>query len=251
MSKVHILSDSSIDWLKQQAKALKKASSITLSQALYEIAVKNGFANWKDLIDTAKHESSSSGHGSITFRLNSKSPLFKEYEELSNSGANALELLNGAYSSLVLEKFTYRQKFGAIARRFNLNPFSIKNSIHVYFSMEKENIDLNRSFWEENGFLYDEYFSLWLEKNDPFFYDIDHGHGFFRLITIDTVSYQEVEDHIAGISQKIEPYMSIHANHVWINGKIDPNSLIPDDDYPDPIPISELPVEVWARGSYQ
>ncbi len=59
VSKIHLLTESSIQWLKQQAKALKKSKSIVLAQAQYEIAIEHGYSNWKHLIDTFKHENSS------------------------------------------------------------------------------------------------------------------------------------------------------------------------------------------------
>lgn len=39
-----------IDWLKRQAKKLKKETGITHAEALREIAITQGFDTWEELI---------------------------------------------------------------------------------------------------------------------------------------------------------------------------------------------------------
>jgi hypothetical protein len=93
VSKIHLLTESSIDWLKQQAKSLKKSKSISLSQAQYEIAVQQSFSNWKNLVDTFKYETNS------RFKYRLTSAFLPDYEPIRKEAHN-LYLSRIDYSSL-------------------------------------------------------------------------------------------------------------------------------------------------------
>jgi hypothetical protein len=100
VSDIHLLSDSSIKWLKQQAKTIQKTKSISLSESLYEIAVQQGFLNWKHLIDTFKYEASSRlKYRVISNYLLTYEPIRKEAYNLYISRINSA-IQNGDYDPI-------------------------------------------------------------------------------------------------------------------------------------------------------
>lgn len=228
MSTIPLLSDSSVKWLRHQAQSLKKQKSISHAQALYEVALQQGFTSWKNLIDTFKYESSS---------------------RIKIRKLSGLE---------IVEEYTDEQQIGAIARNLGIDPSSIENSIYVHIEASEEIYDVDIDQWRACGFYEDLYFVSWLEKHDPYFRE--NGYGLiFRFIGMDTLSYQKVRNFIKVIGEKkLELMFTLHTAHIWINGKTDPSCLtFTDEDiefYPNltdedgDFPLAEIPEEIWKRG---
>lgn len=104
VSKIHLLSESSIKWLKQQAKTLKKSKSIALSQAQYEVAVQHGFLNWKNLVDTFKYETTpTTKYRLVSSFLPDYEPIRKEAHNLYISRLNS-SISSGTYVPSETEK---------------------------------------------------------------------------------------------------------------------------------------------------
>jgi hypothetical protein len=304
VSKIHLLSTSSVDWLRQQAKALKKSQSITQSQALHQISIQQGFTSWKDLIDTFKFEA---GIESIPKRFfavvkNDYSDL-KVFEDEATviqkkllatqgidlekyqsnmipfiesdltSGTNFHNLISEAshkaqleiaqkhgfpswddlqkkyVKHIILEKYTDEQKIGAVARTLDINPKTIKNTIHVAIEIDNDGLmDCSKDDWEKIGFIEDHDLSHWIYENDRFFGELGFV-MFFRVISIDTDSFVSIEHHLDKIHEHLEIFFPVFASCVWINGEVDPQYLIPESDYPDePLPLPQIPVEIWKKG---
>ncbi len=229
VSKIHLLTESSVDWLKQQAKALKKSNSITLSQAQYELAVRNGFLNWKNLVETFK------------------------YETRSTSKIRIIDNKNK-----VLSEYTDEQKIGARARKLGINPANIKNSIYVTIPDSDEVFSVDVDQWENLGLYEDFGFFKWLQDNDPYFSESTDVQ-IFRLISIDTHSYKEVNKFIQKIGKKLDFFFPLYAQNIWINGKYDPDHIADLKEelreyFPDSIvnahdlPLAEIPTIAWKRG---
>lgn len=229
VSKIHLLTESSIEWLKQQAKTLKKSKSIALSQAQYEIAVQHGFLNWKNLVETFKYETSST----LKYRIiASHSP--KDDPE-------------------ILAEYTDEQKIGSIARNLGINPQNIQNSIFVTIENSEDVFNISLDEWESLGFYEDYSFVRWLEENDFYFQELGIDGQIFRIIAIDTNSYKTAERQInrilKSIAKKHDFFFPIISGFIWINGKIDPLSIEIDPEYPnDLLPLAELPESAWKRG---
>lgn len=245
MSKIHLLNSQAISNLKRKAKKLSTDKSLTIAQALHIVAVGVGFSCWKELLETSKYEYACK---ELNFILDTKHPDFTRYIERYHAGENSLFLLENEFKSIVLNEFTERQKIGAITRIFGLYPSKIKNIIHVYLADQDDAIFIAQETWELHGLLDDQRFIRWIGENDPYFYQADMGIGLFRLLALDTTDYNEVFQYISGLGKKLNLQWGLGATHIWINGKIDPDSLIPEDDDPryiNQIPLSEVPKVIW------
>lgn len=219
VSKIHLLRSSSLKFLKRKAKELQKDKSISLSQALSEVAIEQGFANWKELLSTCEFEETSKYQISFTDR-------------------------NGK----VIDTYTTEQKIGAIARHRGLNPKNIKNTIHVSIAPSDEVYSIDDSTWEAEGFFHDRVFSDLLEEHDPYFTEYPPD-LIFRVISIDSESFPVVQNFMDTAHEKFECFFNFDIPFIWINGRIDPFCLHVDPDYPDDsLPLFELPPEVWKRG---
>lgn len=306
VSEIHLLSDSSIKWLKQQAKTIQKAKSISLSASLYEIAVQQGFLNWKHLIDTFKYETSSRlKYRVISNYLLTYEPIRKEAYNLYISRTNSA-IQNGEYDPIkpiekfftdgepiqtsdelshqskiweaahleiaqkhgfnswdelklahvkqeILSEYTDEQKIGAICRSIGTDPKAIQNSIFVTIEDSDEVFGIDIDEWESLGFYEDFGFVKWLENNDPYFQEIGSGGQIFRMLSIDTDSHVKAEKHFNKIAKKLQKkyefFFPIFSSFIWINGKIDSQSIETDPDYPnDVLPLATLPEEAWKRG---
>lgn len=245
MPKIFLLNTTCISNLKRKAKRVAKERSISRSQALHIIAVEVGFSCWKDLINTFKYESSCK---ELNFVLDTKAPEYERYIDRRRAGENPLFLLKNDFKSLVLSEFTERQKIGSISRIFDLHPSRLKNVIHVHIAEQDDAIFISKEVWESHGLLEDTNFANWLVKNDPYFLGADYGVGLFRLLALDTDDYREISQCIEDIGKRLNLFWGLDATHIWINGKIDPDSLIPEDDDPQyihQVPLSEVPKSVW------
>lgn len=244
MSKIHLPSNKSVKWLKQQAKALSKKNSISQSQALHEIAIQQGFPCWKDLIDTFKYESSSND---LKVVINTQHPDYKNLMERYQAGEDLLSLLKGDFKSLVLEQFTMKQKIGAISRKLGVNPRCIKNNIHVAIDINNDGLmSCTEDDWKNVGFIEDDRLSDWIYKNDEYFCEIGFV-KFFRVVSLDTDSFSLADDFLSSINEKLSIFFPVYASCVWINGKADPRFL--EREYPEELlPSKELPEEIWKRG---
>jgi len=245
MPKIFLLNPSYISNLKRKAKRFSKDRSISFSQALHITSVEAGFSCWKDLIATSKYESACR---ELNFILDRKSPDYEQYSERLRAGENALYLLRNEYKNLVLSEFTARQKIGSITRIFGLFVSKLENAIHVFISTQDDAQFISPDVWESNGLLEDPAFSSWLAQNDPYFFNADYGTGLFRVLALDTNDHEKVFQYIEDLGKKLNLFWGLTATHVWINGKIDPVSLIPEDDDPKyihDIPLPEVPKSIW------
>lgn len=283
MSKIHLLSDSSVEWLRQQAKKLRKKNSVSQSQALNEIAIEQGFLNWKHLIDTFKYEISSSRKNRVVTHYSSSfEPIRLEayglYISLLNQAVSDLNINTNQnvlwtqahldtsqkhgfadWESLKIAhikeeitlEYTDEQKIGAIARNLKIDPKGLQNVVYVTVDFGEELFSISNDEFELLGFYEDIFFPDWLEAHDQYFKETGVGGKIFRILSIDTDSYTEVNKHLDKIAAKIEreSFYPIHFSFIWINGKIDPIYLKADPDYPDdPLPSAILPETLWKRG---
>lgn len=291
VSKIHLLTESSIQWLKQQAKALKKSKSIALSQAQYEIALQHGFSNWKHLIETFKYETNfivkyrkvrtyspdyepiqKEAYNLYLSRIDYSPTVEPDYSNLFTDNPN-LNIYNTAFletakkygfsnwdelrlfheTNEVLSEYTAEQKIGAITRNLGINPKNIENSIFLTIENSEDVFNIDIDEWESLGFYEDFSFVKWIERNDPYFKEFGIEGQIFRVLSIDTNSHKIAQRKIERILDKMRKkhdfFFPIIHGFVWINGKIDPQSVEVDPEYPnDLLPLAELPESAWKRG---
>ncbi len=256
MSNIHILNEKSIGHLKSKAKKIALSQSLSQAAALNTVATEIGFSCWKDVIKTLKFESS--GSVKIVFDR-TDSDLYSKFLDHCNSDKKpTIHEVRKHYSSLISDEYTDLQKIGAIARSLGINPSSITNTIHILLEPDPEIVEVRDSEWETIGLYRDEIFSTKIQAEDPFFYEAD-TYFVFRLIGIDTQSYEEVYDYLSRIKGSVGNAIAHAIQHVWINGKIEyqapplfawgdeDNDFVLEVDEDEPLPIPELSEHIWKR----
>lgn len=254
MSNIHILNEKSLGHLKNKAKKIASDSSISQTAALNIVANSIGFSCWKDVVNVSKFESS--GSVKMVFEKTNTDLYSKFLNHCNSDNKPTLDEIRKHYSALIVDEYTDLQKIGAIARSVGINPANLKSTIHILLSTDEDIFELMESDWESMGLFQDQRFSESLQKEDPFFYHYDTFFS-FRLLSVDTLSFVDVYEHLKHIYDTTHSKIPLAVDHIWINGKIDPIALtfseedkeyFPDLNEEDELlPLAQLPESVWKR----
>jgi hypothetical protein len=150
---------------------------------------------------------------------------------------------------------TARQEYGALCRHAGIDPLQKRYEIHITIGEDRAIEYLSNDQLKSLGLLYDYEFERGL-KACPFF--SDGCEMVYRLLSIDSQSYKEVDRHLLEIGQSNDDcsgFWPLTFGHCWINGVLDPGTMetwkIDQLEYPDiPKPLETLPEEVW-RSPYK
>lgn len=289
---MQFLQPSSLSNFKRKARDLKKSLGCSTSEAYALIAKKNGFNSWKELLSTINLESENQNKISQGFykdpsHYHQMSFLALEIAKKNHPDIHTLESLpfservkisseaNAKFSAdlgysnfneylkdyfISSESYTFPQKIGSICRSLEIDPLSLKNTIHILIADENaeamQEIKNFDSVFEPFGIVRDHDFASKIQAYDSYFND-ELCEYFYRILPVDTNIHSNVYDFIhtltSHIGEKLEVYDDIDATCVWINGVLDPvffkeikhmckiDKIIP--------PKELLPEEIW-RGVY-
>jgi hypothetical protein len=194
-------------------------------------ARKYGFKSWSDLNSIYKYEAEGQSiHGEVEH-------------------ANDPNVTNA---------YTHRQEYGAICRHYNIDPLIKKHEIHITIGEENFLEYLTAADLRDLGLVEDEKFHSYLTHNDPYFRFVEIYEPVYRVVSIDTDSFQDLEDSLNVLGQKVNNFWPLMSKNSWINGKIDPYIFefieIENEEYQErnkaPFPLKSLPDEIW-KGCYK
>lgn len=202
---------------KRRLALLRKTNpSVKLTSVLDVVAQEKGFSHWAQLNSVYKHELEGLGSGKCSLK---KDP------------------------TQLFDYLTFRQQEGAISRKFGIDPFLRKHSIHITICEERVLEHIDNSDLEKLGIVEDDEFQRWLFENDRFFGEGDFE-SIYRVLSLDTSVYEDVHSYFAKLSDQLESFWPLLPGFMWIDGRID--VVDPDPDYPNDIkPMKEIPSNVW------
>ncbi len=228
------VNDSFLAKVKADAHKLHKArkragQATTLSGARDDCAARYGFKSWSNLHRIYTHE------GAYSYI---RGTLVEPYAE--DKIENAV---------------TNRQEYGAVCRRFGIDPFHKKFEIHVTLAEERAIEYLADDQLCDLGLVHDHLFEASL-INDPLF--SDGCDQVYRLLSIDSNNFEKIDQHLETLGEDHEDcsdFWPLWYGHCWINGRLDPGTLkqweIDEKEYPGiPRPLEELPKSAW-KSPYQ